>query len=157
MARQIVPLRGPLPLRRGEGDDALAGAGGGSNGWPAFVTLAVIGAIATLTVGGSRLAWEYGMGGLSRPAQLWEKTQRLAKWGKAGGAASETPREFASRLRRDVPGADDVGYLAAAYERSRFGRKELSEDETERLDAAWVSVRNTLLRRALRLRPRRVD
>ncbi len=140
-----------------EGDDAPAGAGNGSSAWPAIVTLAVIGALAAIVIGGSRFAWEYGIGGLSRPAQLWEKTQRLARWGKAGGGASETPREFASRLRRDVPGADDVAYLAAAYERNRFGRKELSENETERLDAAWVSVRNTLLRRVLRLRPRRVE
>jgi hypothetical protein len=57
-------------------------------------------------------------------------------------------------MRRDVPGADDAGVLAAAYERNRFGQKELSEDESEQLDAAWVSVRNSLLRRVLRLRPR---
>jgi len=148
-------LDNPAPAP--EGGDALTGADGGSSAWPAIVTLAVIGAIAAIIVGGARFAWEYGISGLSRPAQLWEKTQRLAKWGKAGAAASETPREFASRLRRDVPGAEDVGYLSAAYERSRFGQKELSEDEAERLDAAWVSVRNTLLRRVLRLRPRRAE
>ncbi len=148
-------LDNPEPVP--EGDGAVAAAGGGAGAWPAIVTLVAIGAIAVVIAGGSRFAWEYGIGGLSRPAQLWEKTQRLAKWGKAGGAASETPREFAARLRRDVPGADGVGYLAAAYERSCFGRTELLEDETERLDAAWVSVRNTLLRRVLRLRPRRAE
>ena len=94
------------------------------------------------------------MSGLPRPAQLWEKTQRLARWGNAGAKPSETPREFASRLQRDIAGADDTAHIAAAYERSRFGHKELDEEETERLDAAWVNVRNTLLRRVLRLKPR---
>ena len=44
--------------------------------------------------------------------------------------------------------------IAAAYERNRFGQKELTEDETDTLESAWVNVRNTLLRRVLRLRPR---
>ena len=144
-------LDNPQPAPEG---DAEAVAGGGAGAWPAIVSLVAIGAIVAVVGGGSRFAWEYGIGGLSHPAQLWEKTQRLARWGKAGGAASETPREFSARLRRDVPGSDGVGYLAAAYERSCFGQKELSDDEMERLDAAWVSVRNTLLRRVLRLRPR---
>jgi transglutaminase-like putative cysteine protease len=129
-------------------------SGDGTSPWPALITLAAIGAAAAVVIGATRFAWEYGLGGLSRPAQLWEKTQRLARWGKASGARSETPREFASRLRRDVDGADDVGVLAAAYERNRFGHKDLSEDETERLESAWVNVRNTLLRRVLRLRTR---
>jgi hypothetical protein len=125
-----------------------------SSAWPAIITLAAMGAIALLTIGGSRFAWEYGLAGLPRPAQFWEKTQRLARWGKAGAAVSETPREFAARLRRDVEGAGDIGVLAAAYERNRFGQKDLSEDEAERLDAAWISVRNSLLRRVFRIRTR---
>jgi hypothetical protein len=111
--------------------------------------------VAAVVIGGTRFAWEYGLSGLSRPAQLWEKTQRLAKWGKAAGPQSETPREFSSRLRRDVVGAEDVGVIAAAYERNRFGQKDLTEDENEQLESAWVNVRNTLMRRVLRLRPRK--
>jgi transglutaminase-like putative cysteine protease len=135
-----------------EAPQASADEGGGSSAWPAIVTLAAIGAVAALLVCGTRLAWEFGLSGLSRPAQLWEKTQRLAKWSKAAGTSSETPREFAWRLRRDVAGAEDIGVLAAAYERNRFGHKDLSEDESDRLESAWVNVRNTLLRRVLRLR-----
>ena len=95
------------------------------------------------------------MSGLSRPAQMWEKTVRLATLGKIGPRLSETPREFAARLRRDVPGADAAGYLAATYERNRFGHKDLSDEDTERLESAWGSLRSGLLRRALRLKPRR--
>jgi len=94
----------------------------------------------------------YGLAGLPQPAQVWEKTLRLARWGKAGARPSETPREFASRLRDLVPGTEEVGYLAAAYERSTFGQKQISEDESERLELAWRNVRNRLLRRVLRWR-----
>ncbi len=149
-----IPL-GDLDNPPSTAPDLTAGGGaGGSSAWPAIVTLAAVGAIAAALVGGTRFAWEFGLRGLSRPAQLWEKTQRLARWGKASGTPAETPREFAWRLRRDVAGADDVGVLAAAYERNRFGQKELNEDESERLESAWVNVRNTLLRRVLRLRSR---
>jgi transglutaminase-like putative cysteine protease len=134
--------------------DTPAASDGGSGAWPAIITLAVLGALGALIIGGGRLAWEYGLGGLPRPAQLWEKTQRLARWGNHGSRPSETPREFARRLRTDVPGTENATYLAAAYERTRFGQKKLSEDETERLELAYSSVRNQLLRRVLRLKPR---
>ena len=130
-------------------------AGGGSSARPMLLTLAIIGGIAIVFAGGAKFAWEYGLGGLSRPAQLWEKTVRLASLGRAGPRKTETPREFAARLRRDVPGADAAGYLAATYERNRFGHKDLSDEETERLESAWQSLRTGLLRRALRLKPRR--
>ena len=63
--------------------------------------------------------------------------------------APETPREFAMRLRGQLP-PEDVRFLAGAYERSTFGQKRLNEDESERLEAAWKSVRNGLLRHLLR-------
>jgi hypothetical protein len=40
--------------------------------------------------------------------------------------------------------------MAAQYERSRFGQKDISDEETERLETAWSSVRNQLLRRIFR-------
>ena len=130
-------------------------ASGGSSAWPLLLTLAIIAGIAIVFAGGAKFAWEYGLGGLSLPAQLWEKTARLASLGRAGPRKTETPREFAARLRRDVPGADAAGYLAATYERNRFGHKDLSDEETESLESAWASLRTGLLRRALHLKRRR--
>ena len=127
---------------------------GGNNSLPLLVGLFAVGALLVVLVAGGTLAWEYGLGGLSQPARLWEKTMRLATLAQARPQAHETPREFAARLRRDVPGADAAGYVAASYEHARFGHKELSEEEGERLESAWTSLRNALLRRALRLRPR---
>ena len=114
--------------------------------------LAIVAGVGLVLAGGSKLAWEHGMGGLSRPAQLWEKTRRLARWSKAGAPETETPREFARRLSGKVERPDDVVYLAAAYERTAFGGKQLRDDEAAELESAWVSVRNGLLRRLVRRR-----
>ncbi len=132
-------------------EPVAAADGGGTNGWRAFAWLVAIGAALAMFAGGARYAWEFGLGGLSRPQQLWEKTARLARWARTGARPGETPRAFAARLRRDVPGADAAGYVAAVYERSRFGHQDaLADDEAEQLETAWGSLRNALLRRLLR-------
>jgi hypothetical protein len=128
---------------------------GGASWLPWAIALGALAIIAAAGAGAAKFAWDYGMTGLSRPAQLWEKTVRLSTLGKAGPRQHETPREFAIRLRRDVPGADAAGYLAATYERDRFGHQPLSDDERERMESAWSSLRASLLRRVLRLRPPR--
>ena len=51
--------------------------------------------------------------------------------------------------------AGGMAFIASTYERGRFGQKPLTDDEAERLDAAWSSARGSLLRRALRLKPQR--
>ncbi|HXK34455.1 MAG TPA: transglutaminase domain-containing protein [Dehalococcoidia bacterium] len=136
------------PLGPDEGGVAES-AGGGGAVWPALLSLAGIGIFLALLAGGARFAWGYGLGGLPRPAQMWEKAVRLAALSNARPRMSETPREYAARLAAQQPDAGDIGYLAAAYERTRFGHKRLSEDEEERLDAAWPRLRNALLRRIL--------
>jgi hypothetical protein len=161
------PTAGADSNERGLGDEVIFGdsqpagplsasgaadGGGSNNGLTLLIAVGAVVAVAAVTAGVGRFAWEYGMGGLSRPAQLWEKTVRLATLGNARPVASETPREFAARLRRDVIGADAAGYIAAKYEGARFGQKTISEDEAEKLESAWSSLRSALLRRALRLK-----
>jgi len=126
----------------------------GSGLLPMLALLGAAAGVLALAAGAGRFAWEYGLGGMPRPAQLWEKTRRLATLGKMGPRPNETPREFAARLSGDVPGTGASRYIAATYERARFGHKELSDDEARRLEAAWPLVRGALLRRVLRLRPR---
>lgn len=145
-----------IPLGAPAVDPATAPASddrGGGGAWKPLLILAGIGAVFALLAAGARFAWEFGLGGMPRPVQIWEKTQRLARLSNAPARPTETPREYARRLRVQVPrtGADAT-YLAAAYERARFGHKQLDEDEAERLESAWQTVRNELLRRALRLR-----
>lgn len=133
----------------------VADEGGGRAWLPWMLALGVLAIVIAAGAGAAKVAWDFGMAGLSRPAQLWEKTVRLATLGRAGPRAQETPREFALRLRRDVPGAEAAGYLAALYERDRFGHQPASDDERERMESAWSSLRASLLRRALRIRTRR--
>jgi hypothetical protein len=155
---QDDPSEGPIGLGISPGGPATvqpgAANGGGLGAWP-LIALAAIGGVALAFAAVGKFAWEFGLGGLPRPAQLWEKTVRLATLANARPQPHETPREFAARLRRDVPGTDGVACIASTYERTRFGQKPLSDDEAERLEAAWSSARTGLLRRAVRLKPRR--
>jgi len=144
---------GDQPPPSPSGSASAREGGGGAGSWPITLALVVIGGATVAFAMGARFAWEFGMGGLPRPVQLWEKTQRLARVARAGAKPSETPREFATRLRGDVPGTEASAYMAAQYERARFGKKIATDEESERLEAAWASVRNQLLRRIFR--PRR--
>jgi hypothetical protein len=144
---------GSLAPGIGQPEAAEEEGGGGGTGFPFFIALVVLGGIVVAAVVAAKVAWEWGLGGLSEPAKLWEKTVRLATLGRMKPEASETPREFAARLRRDVPGAGAAGYVAAQYENDRFGHKDMSDDEQERLEGAWSSLRSALVRRILRLKP----
>lgn len=128
--------------------------GAGGSGLSLLIVLAALGGAIVAAAATLRVAWEWGLGGLPPAARIWEKAARLARLSKLGPAESETPREYGARLRRDVPGAGSAGFLAARYESTRYGHKQLSESDSEQLESAWSSLRNALLRRALRLRPR---
>ncbi|HEX5478976.1 MAG TPA: transglutaminase domain-containing protein [Dehalococcoidia bacterium] len=129
-----------------------AGDSGDAHRFSLVLPLLLGGALALLVAGGARFAWGLGLHDLPAPAQAWRKTQRLARWSNVGVSESETPREFAGRMQREVGQIEPISYLAAAYERTTFGRKELPEDETERVEASWRAVRNRLLRRLVRRR-----
>lgn len=120
---------------------------------PMLVVAFALGALAIAAAGGGRLVWQRGMAGLSRPAQLWEKSIRLSSIARTSPLPSETPREFAARLSETVPGTHPARYIAGAYERARFAQTAAEDERDERLEAAWSAVRAALLRRILRLRP----
>jgi transglutaminase-like putative cysteine protease len=127
---------------------ASAVSSDGGRDWTMWAIVAGAAAFALIAAGGARLAWDSGSRGLDEPARLWRKTQRLARWARAGGPPSETPREFAGRLQRDVRDIAPVVELAHAYERTAFGAKQISDDERDRLHDAWSAVRNRLIARA---------
>ncbi len=119
-----------------------------------LIGMAALAALAVAAAASGAFAWQHAVRGLAPPAQLWEKTVRLAAFGRARPQSHETPREFAERLQREVPDAADVACIASMYERQRFGAKPLSADDARRLNAAWSATRRSLLRHALRLPPR---
>jgi hypothetical protein len=125
----------------------------GGGGIPQAVWLALgIGAaaVALVTIGG-RLTWERSLAGLPYPQRLWEQTLRLAGWARLGPQPEQTPVEYARDLQTRMPEVQGVDYLAAAYGRSRFGRKPATAEENERLRAVWQQVRTKLVLRALYL------
>jgi hypothetical protein len=102
---------------------------------------------------GVRFAWERGMAGLDYPAQLWEKTVRLASWLRVGPKPSQTPSEYSRALQRSLPGTEGVDWVATSYLRSRYGgQREVPPAERDSLDRAWKPLRNRLIKKLLRLK-----
>lgn len=125
--------------------------GGGGRPWAGYL----LGGLAALLVVGSAggwLFWQALGSGLAYPAQVWEKTVRLASWARVPPLPHETPAETARRIGAAVPGGRDAETLAAAYVRHRYGRKLLTAVERRELAQAWSRLRNRLVARALRWR-----
>ena len=101
-------------------------------------------AFITLLAGSAFFGWQRSVAGLPYSQQLWEKTVRLASWAGHGPRTGQTPAEFALSLKRSVREAKDVAMLAAAYNRSRFGKRE-PEEEKAILAEMWSPLRNALL------------
>jgi hypothetical protein len=95
-------------------------------------------------------SWQRGLSAYSYPVQVWEKTIRLSRWSKIRPLPQETPREVVARLKKSLPEVPDLDYLGETYIKTRYGNKELTSTETERLTAVWQKARNTLLKRVLR-------
>lgn len=128
--------------------DAVGEDGGGI---PLSVWLALgIGVAAVLlTAGAGRFTWERGLAGLPYAQRTWEQTLRLAGWARLGPRPEQTPMEYAHNLQERLPDVEGLDYLAAAYGRSRFGRKAADAEENERLRAVWRRLRAKLLLRIL--------
>lgn len=108
-----------------------------------LITLGVV-AFLALLAGSVFLGWQRSVAGLPYSQQLWEKTVRLATWAGHGPRTGQTPAEFAQSLERRVREVRDVSVLAAAYNRSRFNRREPEEDRA-RLAEIWSPLRTALL------------
>jgi transglutaminase-like putative cysteine protease len=115
------------------------------------IILAVVAAIA-VTAGVFQYSWQHGLGRYSYPVQVWEKTLRLARWARIRPRPQETPREVIARLQREMPEIDDLDFLGESYIRTRYGQKQLTDEERQRLKGVWSQARNTLLARLLRWR-----
>jgi transglutaminase-like putative cysteine protease len=117
------------------------------------VTVSIIlGVVALMVIGAGvfQYSWQHGLGRYTYPVQVWEKTLRLARWSRIRTRPQETPREVIARLRQALPEVEDLDFLGESYVKTRYGQKELTEDERQRLKDVWHHARNTLLARLLR-------
>jgi hypothetical protein len=105
--------------------------------------------IATVVGLSFRIAWQRSVAGLEIPAQVWEKTSRLASWASLGPKPQQTPREYAQTLGRQMPDVEGLDFLAESYGRSQFGRKKPTAEESTRISQIWAQVRSKLLSRML--------
>ncbi len=141
---------GVFPITGGDtatgGDSGLGSGGAGYAPWALLIVAAVAAAVAASVA----LGWRQSVAGLPYTQQVWEKTVRLAGWAGVGPRPGQTPTDFARGLERRLWEVRDVPLLAAAYNRSRFGRKEPDEAEAERLRAMWPHLRGALLGGILR-------
>lgn len=154
-------LPGEAPgLDFGDIEQAPIGLGSGSTNkgvdymkvlLPIFYVLVGVIVVAGTAGLGIRFAWERGMAGLDYPAQLWEKTVRLATWLRLGPKPHQTASEYSRRLRGALPDVTDgIDVVVESYHISRYGRRDLTPQERDRLDGVWPTLRNGLIRRVLR-------
>jgi transglutaminase-like putative cysteine protease len=94
--------------------------------------------------------WQHGLRHYAYPVQIWEKTLRLGRWTRIKPLPQETPREMVARLKKQLPEIDDLDYLGESYIRTRYGQKEQTPEEKERLTQVWQKARNMLLARLMR-------
>ncbi len=99
-----------------------------------------------------QVSWQWGLRSYSYPVQIWEKTLRLGRWSRIKPLPQETPREVIARLRQELPEVEDLEYLGESYMKTRYGNRELTDDERSRLTQVWSKARNNLITRLLRWR-----
>ena len=115
----------------------------------------VIGIVAVAAVV-ALLVWVFWRRYLS-PSPLPEVTFRhlafLGRLNSMGPARYQTPFQYLERLHSELPDQrENLSIIVGSYVRYLYGRREGTEEETERLVQAWLAVRMPLLFHLLRKR-----
>ena len=97
------------------------------------------------------VAWRISLRGLEPTARLWVSATRLARWTGIPADPSTTPQEHARRIDERLGLGDLAVDLADQYTATRFGRKTLNDDQRESALQLWKRLRNSLVRRGLRI------
>ncbi len=126
---------------KGTGLPASTDSGNGYAPWLALGLAAFIAALAASVA----LGWQRSVAGLPYSQQIWEKTVRLASWAGYAPQPGQTPTDFANGLQRALRELRGVSVLVAAYNRSRFGRRDEAGEERERMTELWPHIRGVLI------------
>lgn len=121
-----------------------------------MIVYVLAGILAVIAMGGlaTRVAWNWGMGGLEGRAQMWAKTQRMAGWVGLGSRQAETPREWSRRMGRAVEQEEAAVTLSDAFEEARYGRPDLQRIDEEEAAGSYKSLRAALVAKLLHRRQR---
>ena len=97
------------------------------------------------------LTWEVNFIGLPYAQGLYERMSRLGLYAGSGPSRPQTPGEYAAQLADGMAiDPDDTAAIAHGFMKVRYGARGLSDEERNRLQERWVSVRNVLIRRLFR-------
>ncbi len=144
--RELPGFDGALfPVSPGDGADTAGSSTSDGFGPPygLWIALAAAG-FAAVVVGAAAVAWRRSVAGLPYAQQVWEKVVRVASWAGHPPRTGQTPSEFARFLDRSVRGVYDIDLVAQAYNRSRFGRGDVSATDSQRLRHVWAGLRGPL-------------
>ncbi len=113
----------------------------------AYTPWVILGIVAFLAAlgGAAMLGWQRSVAGLPYSQELWEKTVRLASWAGHSPQSGETPSDYGQRLQKVFRRVNDIPALAAAYNRSRFGRHDAGQAERQRLHEIWSPLRGAVM------------
>ena len=111
----------------------------------------VLGVMAAVVVGVGLvvfIGWQVNFLGLSYTEGVYERMARLGTLVWHGPREGQTPGDYAYGLaaHSQLPAAQ-TATIAGAYMRGRYSKRELSDEERERLGSTWKSVRSALLGR----------
>jgi transglutaminase-like putative cysteine protease len=99
--------------------------------------------------------WLRGTRELSPTRQLYTKLARGASWSGVRTTPAMTPREYADKLAKSVPGSKhSARYLTDLYVRETYSKQPINRLEVARAKQAWLDLRGLLLRHLFgRLKP----
>ncbi len=120
--------------------------------WTLIWSLAGAAALVVALTASGRLAWNWGLGGLTGNLRLWAQTQRIANWVHLGARSAETPREWSRRVGPAIERPDEATDLARAYEETRYGPPDVERLDPVQAEGAYKRLRNSLLTRIVRAR-----
>ena len=113
------------------------------------------GALAVMAVIGLMmwLAWRILLSASPDPEVTFRRVARLGRLNSVGPYPHQTPFQYMDRLHDEMPNhREQLSVIFSNYVRHLYGRKEVSEEETERLVQAWLEIRLPLLFHLLRRR-----
>lgn len=97
--------------------------------------------------------WRRYMSPARDPETAFRRLAFLARLNALAPASYQTPFQFLERLYEEMPDhRDQLSIIIASYVRRLYGRKEITEEESDSLVQAWMEIRMPLLFHLLRRR-----
>ncbi len=106
------------------------------------------------------IVWRISLRGLGPAERAWVATARLARWSGIPAVDSTTAHEHAARIDETLGSEAQAQSVAQSYAAVRFGRKQLSDEDSAAVAQTWRTLRGRLVRRMLHLpggRPRPLE